>query len=199
MDWKLGRLILATGLLAGPAVAQSLPTFLGVQLGGEFSMPKCKYTHSVRVFDQPVTPCWGEEVVLDQNKALPAGDFEIEFQADYKTTPAGVKVQRVVVVGGKVVGITVSTDGSASQDDLSSALVAKFGKPTWVNTDTLQNRMGATFERKSARWQLPGLDVGFLGIGSTIDSGLITVYTPEGRAFKDRQIAEMKARRQGQF
>jgi hypothetical protein len=155
--------------------------------------------NGVRVYEQPTIPCWGDEVVLNQNDPLPSGDFEVGIAIDRRNAPIGIASQRVVVVNGKVAGVTISTTGNDAQADLLAALTAKFGKPSWTQADTLQNRMGASFDRVSARWKLEGLDVSFLGMGSRVDSGIITVYTPDGNAFKEKQLASFKARRQGSF
>jgi len=191
--------ILASALCAGPALAQdTLPEFLGIQLGAAFSMPECVSQYNVRSFEQPITPCWGDEVSLGAQQ-VPSGDFEIEFATDYRTSPAGVKSQRVIVVDGVMAGVTVFTRGLDSQDDLADALTAKFGAPTSAKLEAVQNRMGVTFERRVMRWKLPGVDVEFFGMSGRTDGGIITVYTPAGKAFEERQLAELKARRQGSF
>lgn len=198
MDWKLGGLIFALVVTCGPIRAQTLPSFLGVQLGAEFDMPKCVSNHKIRSYEQPVTPCWGDEVFITEPD-ISTGSFEVGVGTDNTTRPSGIKDARLIVVGGYVSGVTVSTSGLDSQENLLAALTAKFGAPTLTDTQEMRNRMGATFTRIIARWKLPGLDVGFLGMGGSIDHGIITVYTPQAKEFKDRQSAEYKARTQGAF
>lgn len=199
MDWKLGGLIFAVAAAVSPASAQELPDFLGIQLGAPFTMSECRISSYVYDVNQPVVPCWKVDVLTQERGPLPEGNFEIEFDPGFDNMPRSVKWAKVIVVDGRMVGVNLSTRGYAYQDDVSAALVAKFGEPSAAHTTTTQNRMGATFERKSAIWQLSPVTVSFLGIGSSLDSGVVTVLLPEGEAFNKSKIEAFRKSRQGAF
>ncbi|WP_336324783.1 hypothetical protein [Stenotrophomonas muris] len=186
----------AFAAMMAPALAHGAD-FMGIELGAKFDMPECEIertNYSSRYIydsDQPVTPCW-EHSILDGKPGDyldTAGTFKINFIADGAKRPAGVRSNAVklIVVSGVVEGVEAATGGYEYQDRLLQALVTKFGKPTSLSSETMQNRMGATFDSHEAIWKTKVLEVNFSGMGSSTDFGHITVYSPKATAFVEEE------------
>lgn len=181
----------ALAALLAPAVAHGAD-FMGVELGTTFDMPECQFTGEgygaryVFSFDQPVRPCWQHSILKGKpggplNKE---GSFKIDFVTSDGKSPLGVSNDStLVVVDGRVEGVQASTSGYEHQDSLLRALQAKFGKPTSLSQESMENRMGASFTSHEAVWKTPTLEVKFSGMVSRIDFGYISVFTPKATAF----------------
>lgn len=187
---------LGLGLALAFAAAQAgAADFMGVELGQPFAMPECvagKYTGYEFEWERPVRPCW-KHAYGDPGEPLPAeSKFQIAFVAAKDKSPPGIKSANLVVIDGKVEGVLAFTTGLESQDELLEGLTSKFGKPATLNRSDWQNRMGATFEGIDAEWSADGATVSFLGIGSRVDGGIITAYTPVGAARESADRAEQK-------
>lgn len=173
--------------------------FSGVAMGQPLSMPECeagRFPGSYAFqFDLAVKPCW-KHSYGDRGKPLPSETmFSIGFIAE--KYPPGVRSSELLIVNGKVEGVTVFTTGLDSQDEILEALTAKFGKPTALERTKSQNRMGAEFMGIVATWKLPNVAATFVGIGSRIDGGIVVVRTPIGEASDDASRAEAKAKAAG--
>lgn len=177
--------------LLAPAMAHGAD-FMGVELGTKFDMPECQFTgegYGARYafsFDQPVKPCWRHSIL----KGKPGGplDKEGSFKIDFVTSdgksPLGVRSDpTLIVVDGNVEGVQTSTSGYEHQDSLLRALESKFGKPTSLKAEAMENRMGASFTSHEAVWKTPVFEGNFSGMVSSIDYGHISVYTPKATAF----------------
>lgn len=180
-----------------PVFAQATD-FMGIELGSKFDLPECQIdrtnysSHYVRGMDQRVTPCWQHSILngkpgdyLDHE-----GSFKVDFVADGSKRPAGVKsnLTSLIVVNGVIEGVAVGTAGLEYQDALLLALQAKFGKPTSLTEDVMENRMGASFSSHEVVWKTPTLEVNFSGMVNRLDFGYISVYTPKAAQFTKEEL-----------
>lgn len=202
---KLGRAAivgaLVAGALSGAASAQELGQhdFMGVEIGSEFTMPECETTKTLNFemyisdFEQRVRPCWK---AMRPEQPLPTDpSFEVAFVPAQDKNPIGVNRSKVIVSGGRIAGVIATTGGHRYQADLLEALTQKFGSPSKLDREELQNRMGATFSSSNALWALPGLKVDFTGVSGSIDFGVIFVTDAAGDAHFVTEQAERDAKK----
>lgn len=185
----------AVGPVASPA-PKAAPSrdVLGITLGTPFSLPECGLDNSNPDFDKyrghhsyeplytagkygtcyqarwqnpPYTPESTDEVML----AFAATPQEI--------TSDGISAN---IIDGNVESMTLTTHGVQGQTEALAMLTEKYGTPTTLATDKVQNRMGASYDRITATWAFSDLSVAFLGIGSKIDYGIIVISTPKSDA-----------------
>ena len=62
---------------------------------------------------------------------------------------------------------------------LKDALIEKYGKPTQVEKELLQNNMGATFEGESASWKMKNGEVIISQYNGSTELGSILMHSPE--------------------
>lgn len=181
--------------LMAPALAHATD-FMGIELGAKFDMPECQFTGEgylaryTFVFDQPVRPCWKRSIL--KGKPGEALDKDSSFKIDFVTsdgkTPLGVGADStLIVIDGVVEGVQATTNGYEHQDSILRALQTKFGKPTSLKEEAMENRMGASFRSHEAVWKTPALEVKFSGMVSRIDFGYISVFTPKATAFVEEE------------
>lgn len=182
----------ALAALLAPALAHGAD-FMGVELGAKFDMPECQidpgsygrlYTY---VFEQPVRPCWQHNILRGKpgDSLDTDGSFKVDFVSEDAKRPAGVIAAStsLVVVNGLIEGVEAGTGGYEKQDRILQLLKNKFGKPTSLESEEMQNGMGAIFSSIEAEWKTADLEVEFSGIGHEIDHGYITVLTKKGAVF----------------
>jgi len=169
-------------MLAGSAFAEDggKTTFAGIEVGGDFRLGECPamadtYARGVYDFASANLPCWAD-VAPGQHGPVKSGDLPRVMTGG--TLPDGVGKVYVKVIDGKVSYVDAWTDGFVHQESLYSALVAKFGPAATVDRSKVKAGSGAEFERISARWEKP--DVTFTSMVSSIDEGLIQVYSGDG-------------------
>jgi hypothetical protein len=116
----------------------------------------------------------------------PAPIVDEELAVDFVSTdaPSLVKgyMMSVKVIGGAVQSITFLTNGIQSQNSVLEQLKAKYGTPTSVTPEEVQNRLGAKFGKLRARWELGDIFVTFQGFAQSLDTGSVTVSTAIGDA-----------------
>lgn len=193
---------LAVALLVGAVQSAEADnaeqSVFGVRLGEPLSLPECSFTkkygrvsYDIPSFRDPPPDCWkrnyfgtpgvpleGNETVVLQFQSLPFG-----FEAD---TPSAK------LIDGRVEKFTFSTQGSA-QEDVFQALVQKYGRPTSHKVEQLQNRMGASFASISAHWEFPNLSVMYLGLGSTVEKGILVIASSKANQEEQERMKKQKA------
>jgi len=197
------RVLLVGMMLASCAVYGAAPNeFMGLTIGGAFKLSECTW-HGKGVlatydywFKQPIRPCW-QHNTLKKNPGDPlntSGTFEANFLPAKQYSPSGIDINAVsvIVVNGRISGVMALTRGYKVQDDLFELLSEKYGKPKKKTMENLHNAMGATFTGISARWVEPDLVVVFEGIGSRIDSGIVTVLNPDAVQFEANEEKKRK-------
>lgn len=180
-------------------LAQEAKDFMGIELGVAFDLPECqRSSYSYKSFyDQPVRPCHLGQPYSTSKPIDVRGTFKTKFIADPGRIPQGAAKYdpEILVIDGVVEGISTFTTGYKHQESLYSALVEKYGQPTETKVSDAQNRMGATFQDRTAKWRLPYGQVQFMGLLGSIDSGYIEVKTDKGLAYEAKELAEKEARK----
>lgn len=175
-------------------VSRVMPSeFLGVSFGSKFDIQECAsfdFPQGVSsVYDlrseSNTFPCWLASSP-ESEYGRPEGDtFEVDIIVG--NSPAGVGNIRLLVITGHIEGITYTTNGIESQDDILQALNEKLGPPTETGMLEKQNAMGAKFNGLSAAWTFTNGRANFVGIGSSYKRGFGDIYTSAGAAYVDAQ------------
>lgn len=192
------RLLLSTALLAGctnspePAAHAEVPThspqdIVGIELGGDgHTIPECnrKNEGGFNVYAIPYgpRPCTANSHASlnssppsEPDLGISAGPREIEVQID---PPFGVKSPAIVkVVGGRVEQVLIPTSPVDAQRNVLDALTSKYGKPTSLQMRPMQNAFGAKLDSIEASWNLPSMDISFVGAVS-LNEGVIVAAVP---------------------
>lgn len=87
------------------------------------------------------------------------------------------------IVNGYLEEIRFATYGIANEGVVLNALKGKYGNPTDITIEKVQNGYGATYEAYTAVWLLPGLVTTFSNILRTSDTGFVSIKTD--KRFKD--------------
>lgn len=150
-------ILAAAVIFTGAVQAQTPPLeFKGLALGSATreqlleKMPRfgCSEYGCSLAFRDISTDCLAEVGKNKQSGALCAPLLE-----SYRFGPAVPAHFFVVFSGGKMVGVDLTIDGGRLTPYID-ALSAKYGPPK-VETEKLQNRMGAKFDKSIYAWKLP--------------------------------------------
>jgi hypothetical protein len=159
------------------------PTILGITLGKPLPMPSCDAPGMQPGLGQT---CWSKQ-------PGPAGSERRQI-----FTPVGQEGPSFVrgwisveTIDDQVVAIIIPTTGVNSQSAAMAELRRKFGAPSRVASDHLQNLMGAHFVGERAWWKRPGYTVSFDSTESDINFGLIKVTTPQYDAIDAQRHKEL--------
>jgi len=165
-------------------------TVYGIRLGEPLAMPECKRTKisdSYYYDGTDASLCYTRLILpWDQKKFAEPVTTEIVFlffPLDKKpliARPTGVSAQ---IISGKVESITILTHGNLDQDVALATLREKYGEPTTVVPETLQNSLGASFTTTLATWKFDNLNVSFYGIFDASDKGRLQISTNKGTEF----------------
>lgn len=192
------RLFLTTALLAGctnspePAAQAAIPTnpprdIVGIELGVDgYTVPECNRQNEdgFNVYSIPYgpRPCTANShaslnspPTSEPDLGATTGPREIEVQID---PPFGVKSHAIVrMAGGRIERVLIPTSPVDAQRNVLDALTEKYGKPTSLQVRPMQNAFGAKFDSIEANWNLPSLEISFIGSGN-LDEGVIVASVP---------------------
>ncbi len=100
----------------------------------------------------------------------------INFSNDNKPRILRHNYAGASLINDKIVYLQFSTHGFSTERSDLSALENKFGKPTKISTDTVENAMGAKFQKINASWNINNkITVNYNSIDNNIFSGTISV------------------------
>lgn len=159
------------------------PTIYGFEFGKPIALPDCPVDESISKIlgrkDYKTIPnahC-AKDVRTFPTEPLPV--VEIHWPQD--KGPAGMSWNRAFasVMDGGLVGFKFFTMGVRNQDLMLSRLTEKFGKPTTLTTERVQNIGGAAFDSITATWRGADLDVTFYGTVDKLDNGEVYIDTPQ--------------------
>jgi hypothetical protein len=171
-------------LSLGASVARSADasgsSVFGITIGERLSLPQCPgdgspgnryYTGSTRVF------CAMIDAPMKRNN----GDTEIFAYFPFLGSPAIVKGGTLIIEqrGGVVVAVGFPTPGPNYQDIVFDELQKKYGKPSQLFHQPMQNAFRASYDVMFARWHRGGLSVRFDGSDGTITSGEVEIQTDQ--------------------
>jgi hypothetical protein len=174
------------GLIVAAALSTAPPVF-GIELGKPLNLPECSGDLSQRPCVRKEPGMWG--LVTNQAGAgtdawlsLPVGGSTPSFL----NVPAGL----IDVENGVVESISLMTNGINGQEEGLRLLVAKFGKPSTVTTQAVQNRMGAHFHTIWAVWHRSGYIVKYDSAVDDLDHGEINIQTDAYAAAKAKLVSK---------
>lgn len=159
-------------LLIGAAPTQAVSIY-GIRVGEPLDLPECAAEYAdVMCFGRVQTPI-GPNATLGP-AMFPAG-----------VMPKILKTREVdlLVIDGVVHALTLHTTGIAGQAEALKLLGEKFGKPGSLQTKTMQNGFGATFEVVEAAWRIGSVQLDLIGGDGRSDEGRITAYTPKAASY----------------
>lgn len=79
---------------------------------------------------------------------------------------------------------------SEDWDQMREALVAKFGQPTSISSESVQNRMGAQFENDSALWESDASSLLIQKYCGDVDSSVLVLNHNQFRKLAEQQKSE---------
>lgn len=191
MSKRLAIAIIAT-LLSSLAVAPD--TVFDVALAEPFSIPECKRS-SIGYEYAGKSVCFKR--LFDRTKSTaPVTDETVSIVFPLSETPPLLSGNTMtgLIMEGRLEGVGFNTRGIRNQDEVLAALKAKYGEPSGFDPHKVQNRMGASFDTFNALWTTPTLDVMYQSVTTTVDSGLVTVDTKKGAAWRVEQLKAIRSR-----
>lgn len=102
----------------------------------------------------------------------------------------------VELVNGNVESIDASFH-DRSAEDVEQALIEKYGLPHIRRSETVQNRMGASFQNHKMTWKGRNIQVDYNSVASNVDEGLVSVYTQTYVNSEDKNQEEHKNKLKG--
>lgn len=166
---------------------------LGVHVGAPLQIKECELKRNELGRSYSYEP-YSTKPCFQQPGYEPKADFVVDphkaiLSLEAKTPPPGVTGYDITVLNGSLEKVSIFTMGVRSQEELLAILQEKYGKPSDLQREPMQNRMGANFTRIIAIWDFTNLEVVLVGMGSKIDSGIITVSTPIALQFEKDEEA----------
>jgi hypothetical protein len=181
----------------GSAVAQGgVPRdALGFEFGKPLALPTCKVTSTsgAITFYASATahPCLQPGGLKPGGPAAPRAGF-IHFPASERPDIASSeRIGYQLDASGNLALLVIGTSGHASQERVLQALVTKYGQPSIRAAVPMQNAIGAKFDSIRATWSDGTLDVAFVGVGGSIDSGSVVIGTPAAHAERAARLQEL--------
>lgn len=156
-------------------------TIFGFELGKPLTLPECPIEslisepgHKLYKTVVPVT------CIQDAHPLDGYGQPVREITFSLKDCPLIVKNWRAFPLEeeGNLIGFHFLTTGIASQDVVMQQLQKKYGKPTSIKKNAVQNGFGATFETINAQWQTGKVTVTFHGTLDRLGTGEVFVDLP---------------------
>jgi hypothetical protein len=92
----------------------------------------------------------------------------------------------VNLINDKVENITIYFSADDA-DKMLNLLKKKYGKPKEFSTGSVQNRMGAKFNRVSAIWDIKDCEIFLIQRLSKIDDGYLFIDSKKYKSYKNEQ------------
>jgi hypothetical protein len=181
------------------AVLIAAVAVFGITLGVPSSLPECEKMPGIASapsLDFGYKPVQAI-VCHDAPSRIPgeAWDSEtIRFPLDALPKGAAHGTVEAMLLDGKVAGLKFWTSGVESQDYVLGLLTDKFGKPDDVLRKPVQNMAGASFQDITAIWVKPEARVTFLGTVGRLDTGMVTIDTPNGAKLREAEALRRAAK-----
>lgn len=184
-----------------PYKTQAPLEIMGLEFSQPFSMVECKfkqiggtsYKTYLSVSENKIFPCFKHSPLKQPGDVLKPSEEMIKVI--FSAAPAGMDNEIYIdLVNNSMEVMRIPTFGYKSQASALEKLIEKYGQPSKKTVNTVQNRMGAYFDKISAEWKFPNLSVNFEGMGSSIDKGLIFIATPAGFPRLDKLHHEEKSK-----
>jgi hypothetical protein len=203
-------MIIALFLAASPIAAApstTLPELFGLTIGRPMPFAECPEATQPNgkprkrgkywqwIYDgagSAGAPCFQRRVKKGSSEPFdPIESVEVEYPEALKI--AGTGRLGVMMVNGKVAAVGMATSGESSQETNLATLTAKFGPPSMISREPMQNGFGAKFARVNAIWDFGrGVQGQFLGFRDKLTEGAFGINTPESLAEHERQLQKLR-------
>lgn len=162
------------GMIVNLAQAEDKPSLFGVSLGGPVeTMALCSVEDGGYLAKNEIcVPRLRPTRLID-------GSMLYDIAVPMSGKPDYLFSMDMSAIDGVIVRVRVATHGLKYQDEVIKALRSKFGAPTNMRIDTMQNSFGARFQRKVYLWKMRDANLTFHGSTGSIDSGEIDLASPK--------------------
>lgn len=179
-----------------PSILEKGPEVYGIILGAPLNVGECaKYTilgqtqykiaNGAPCFQSlPASPLAADRLALQGSVLIsfPPGAYPAQSSSGHISA---------IMVGGRIEGVIVSTNGYRAQDQIFEELKAKYGQPSEASKVPLSGA-GSTFSGgQNAHWKLLDLDVFFIGVMGGADKGFLRIATPRGVAEHESRLKSL--------
>jgi len=179
--------VISANAQATPKPASDMTVF-GLTLGEPLSIPECPKSGDTS-YKSSATVCYRLNA-FDGDKLDDVNRYII-FPFNDSPSISKFNVVPALVLDGKLEGIGFNTNGTQNDEAVLEKLKEKYGEPTTIKRGTVQNRLGATFNKFTAIWLFSNLYVGFQSVTTKIDSGLVNIDTTKGFNYREAKLKEL--------
>jgi len=187
MKYQLAAIALYATVGSAFAQAQVPMSAFGLEIGKPIDLPACEYVGSTK------------SVVMLQQKtcfepASPVSQNRDKVHFGMKEVPSIVSGFSMIVkiVDGNLEALYFNTPGIEAKDRILSALTEKYGVPTKLTKENLQNSYGAQYESFNATWDTPTLYVEYSPTSSgSLKAGFASVETQRTHKLRVDALKEL--------
>lgn len=172
----MNRLMAVLMFFSFCAQAQQVSIF-GFELGKPLVLPECpfKMAGSTKLYEDIV-----DATCVENAQRYPG------YKIPIRVITFGRKERPLIVYwnllplerDGILVGVEFATRGLDTKQSVLDSLTEKFGEPSMIEREPVQNRMGAKFEAVYAKWRKPNLNVTYDSVLNRIDRGAVFIDLP---------------------
>ncbi|HTP98735.1 MAG TPA: hypothetical protein VMN56_05365 [Casimicrobiaceae bacterium] len=174
------------------ASAQAATTIYGFEFGKPIALPECPLIPNMPQIggrkDYQITPSYTCRWDPQEVNGEPALVTRIIWSA--KESPLAVRSWQAnaIELHGGLAGFDFFTNGVSSQSIVLEQLTEKFGPPTSISHERVQNLAGAAFDSITALWRGGEVDVTFYGTRNRLDRGEVFIDLPEVTAMRGQAV-----------
>jgi|GEM_PF-7081895 len=164
----------------------------GLYLGEHFSLKECEnsyYGGNDHVCFQTIS----RNINNSESICNQINNGIIQFPID--KSPSILGTVSGLVVSGRLEEIVIETAGYSIQDYDLEKLKVKYGKPTALLPQKMQNSLGATYNTFIALWDLGDINISFSSVMGKIDTGQISINTKIGRNARSKLFDDAQKNR----
>lgn len=171
------------------AIAQNNNTMtpFGFEMGKPLDLPVCQYTAATKIVGIQQYSCFEPASESSQNQA------RVHF--GLKEVPPIVKGLFITVqlVNDNLESLQFATPGLSSKDRVLRNFTEKYGPPTKLTKESLQDADGAKNETSTAIWDMPTLYVEYRPTNGDVNEGFARIETQRARQMRvDAQMESIK-------
>lgn len=189
--------IVACLLMLGAQSAFSADTVFGVPLGQPLVVPECPKSRADHYEFMPDRLCFQHRFLGAVTTTDTSQPYSVILLFPHSEWPKVLRGRKPTlhIIAGNVEGISFETSGIDDQDEVLAALKAKYGEPLVLDPQTVQNRMGASFNVFTAAWATETITVSYASTAGRVDSGLVKIQTLKAEAYEKRAQQQSDAAR----
>lgn len=150
----------------------------GISLGQNFLLPECaKWEYGYKPGITEI--CFKR---FDFKEYGPIANKGVEISFPISGRPSISKYGGLVgrLIDGNLEGVNFNTMGIKDAEIVLEKLTEKYGKPQVFVPRVVKNRFGASFEAFKAAWIGQNINVVFLSVDDSLDSGTVYIETIKG-------------------